>query len=1736
MGGVHASGPEKRNGGKRMKQLKRLLCFLLAVSLAMSGMSMIGIQGQVVMAAEPTEEPTEASPILEETEDNQGQDVDDTVNMVTEESMEVTPIFEKSDVTITSGIPLDVTEETISTMQLLEEGTVIIRFTPNNLNNVQSLFSISKGTVDANHFHIYINGTTLGVEIRNNDSYGFTVSNVIKANEENVIALKADNENDVYKIFVNGELSQTIATNTENLGPYRFVNNIEDVDSVWLGGTNRATGNEYSFGGTIHNIQVYGQALDDNKIIAIEKILSKTPILEKTNVVISSGNPLDVTEETIETMKLLEEGTIIIRFTPKNLSSIQSLFSISNSTQGNENRHFHIYIYTNGRIGVEIRNTDGDMKYSIYKEGVIKAGEENIIAFKADKTNGTYTLYANGQKLNNVSANVNGSYRFVDSITGVDSVWLGGTNRATGNEYPFDGTIYNIQVYGRALDEEEILNKVILEEEIATVKAGSISASDETVTQSQPFAKGTAGSNLFRIPCLITLKSGSILAAADARYTEYRDFGGIDTIASVTSDGGKTWNYSFPIYLPDSNGSAGFRQAATAIDPVLVQGNDETIYCLADVCPTGVSTVSGDIYPKAGTGYITIDGKKRLALTSSWSNSELNPVENPTKYEYYVGDFEAGFAPVWKVADNGATAYAVDEWYNIYTVKNGEYVANLTQTQVNGNTKIQQNVFYEDSLLHVYQTGYIWLVTSTDNGNSWGNPTILNPQIKYENEGALLVSPGKGIVAEDGTILVGYYDTVNGENAGIFYSDDGVTWNRTEAIAATSSENEIVELPDGTLRMFHRSNEMKICYADITRQDDAYIIGESQVTNIGVSSNCNVSAVMLKEKTIDNKPVILVSLPEGPGSWNRVKGRIYVFTLNADNTMNLEYTYAVNEDEFAYSCMVELPNGNIGILWETGNNERAAIRYDEFELKYVLGEEIIRDVVLDLENEEIYTDTFVGERDMTVVTEPDEDVATVTVERTETVTVPLYDHSSNTANSLASFAGSPNTNLMLENAEFEFIASEDKYQIRNIVSGKYFTNSRGQNMCESSEAVNMTVEKVTDSETGEVSYYIANPEGPRYVMFNQSKMAIDCPGSGDKPDNANWNYNLVLWKRKAEVKDNDLVPGYERVTEIEDSGQYLITAIHDTNGQNDAGERVYLFYPGEGDLGEQQTKLIGSTEETAVINKVQITPQGVGTTTAVVGNVTYNIRVKAPVIKSEVTATAGSQGAETGNNSALAAVDKDENTVWHSDWNNDITSRDNHWITIDLGRIYRVDGLRYLSRSSSSINGIITEYKISYGLDNQAFQEATTGTWAGANGTWYEADFGSPVFARYIMLKSENAKSDNNKLLASAAEIEIRGTAEVLNAIIKEANALKPDDYVEFTEVASALEAAKSLNEQDATDQQQIDTAVTALITAIENLEPKLKFSGAHLVLYNNISVNYKIKGAELEKAGYKDFYVEFKFNGKTTTVSEYTEENGSYIFEFANIAPQGMNDTIEATLYAKRNDEENYTEGEYKTYSVVEYCTNILGEYSKEEYESDAYAAKLRTLIVDLLNYGSAAQIYTRYNDEADHLANTNLTEKQRAWGTNEPPKAETAAKVSQKITSPTVDWKSASLRLDNSVTLRYKIDPQNMEDSELNNLKMKVEKEDGSPLGEVEFKEFKATDDGYYVYFDELNVGQMSMPIYTTIYNGDTAVSHTMCYSVGSYVKSVQDNKDDLEQDLVDIVNKMFAYGCSAYKYVQK
>ena len=44
----------------------------------------------------------------------------------------------------------------------------------------------------------------------------------------------------------------------------------------------------------------------------------------------------------------------------------------------------------------------------------------------------------------------------------------------------------------------------------------------------------------------------------------------------------------------------------------------------------------------------------------------------------------------------------------------------------------------------------------------------------------------------------------------------------------------------------------------------------------------------------------------------------------------------------------------------------------------------------------------------------------------------------------------------------------------------------------------------------------------------------------------------------------------------------------------------------------------------------------------------------------------------------------------------------------------------------------------------------------------------------------------------------------------------------------------------------------------------------------------------------------------------------------------------------------------------------------------------------------------------------------------------------------------------------------------------------------------EFIETVGGYYVYFNGFGAAQMSEPVYITVYDDDTPVSNTLCYSI--------------------------------------
>mgnify|MGYP003310175578 FL=1 len=158
--------------------------------------------------------------------------------------------------------------------------------------------------------------------------------------------------------------------------------------------------------------------------------------------------------------------------------------------------------------------------------------------------------------------------------------------------------------------------------------------------------------------------------------------------------------------------------------------------------------------------------------------------------------------------------------------------------------------------------------------------------------------------------------------------------------------------------------------------------------------------------------------------------------------------------------------------------------------------------------------------------------------------------------------------------------------------------------------------------------------------------------------------------------------------------------------------------------------------------------------------------------------------------------------------------------------------------------------------------------------------------------------------------------------------------------------------------------------------------------------------------------------------------------------------------------------------------------------------------------------------------LSNQSLTEEQKTWGTVEVPELKNVFnKQHETIDNPSIVWKGAGLKLEDSITMRFKIETDSVE-----NLMAKVVSESGKEWN-IANSTFEVCDGGYYIYFDGLNAGQMREAVYVTIYKGTEVISDTICYSIESYAYAMQDSEDE---KLVSLLDKMMKYGDSAYEYV--
>lgn len=299
----------------------------------------------------------------------------------------------------------------------------------------------------------------------------------------------------------------------------------------------------------------------------------------------------------------------------------------------------------------------------------------------------------------------------------------------------------------------------------------------------------------------------------------------------------------------------------------------------------------------------------------------------------------------------------------------------------------------------------------------------------------------------------------------------------------------------------------------------------------------------------------------------------------------------------------------------------------------------------------------------------------------------------------------------------------------------------------------------------------------------------------------------------------------------------------------------------------------------------------------------------------------------------------------------------------------------------------------------------------------------------------------------------------------------------------------------------------------------ELKFYGASLEVGEGISINYKVAASlfaenlyDLDSACATFVFNKESEDERTFTVSNPVLSGDYYVFQLKNIRPDWMGDVVTATLTATDANGESITSKAIE-YSVAEYCYNKLNA-------SDSTDA-LKTLLIDMLDYGAATQLHTGYKTDAlvtDNAAYTNNA----SLGTSSAPTLNAAPAFGTSLDTPAAAWKGAALFLRETVRIRLRFTAESID-----GVTVTAQIGDNDPVVLDSFT--SAGNNVYYVFFDNLLATQMREDVVFTVMQNGTAISNTLTYSVEAYATSATATAGTL----ADMLNAMMNYGDAVYAY---
>ncbi len=311
----------------------------------------------------------------------------------------------------------------------------------------------------------------------------------------------------------------------------------------------------------------------------------------------------------------------------------------------------------------------------------------------------------------------------------------------------------------------------------------------------------------------------------------------------------------------------------------------------------------------------------------------------------------------------------------------------------------------------------------------------------------------------------------------------------------------------------------------------------------------------------------------------------------------------------------------------------------------------------------------------------------------------------------------------------------------------------------------------------------------------------------------------------------------------------------------------------------------------------------------------------------------------------------------------------------------------------------------------------------------------------------------------------------------------------------------------------------------------------------SKIEMNYKIT-ADLSK--YDDFWLAIErqtykgageeFYWETAEVRDWypDPDDGRYVFVFNDIAAAEMGELIRAKVVAVKNGK-TY-ESDIDEYSLKTYAENRIRKSSNPKFIK---------LMVDMLNYGAAAQVYFKKN--TNHLVNAGLTDDERKLGTQEEVTPVIHESVTNKV-EETARIVSKSVAFNSGIELNVHV---NYDEEPAEDEKVWVELTYVATSGEskrqvvTRDKFVRSVKEGvvrYSAAFDIIatpDAGkEVTLKVFRTVEEDgvptDVQISETYTYSIETYAANrLENSKDD---NFKALLREMLKYERSALAYFTK